>query len=185
MKYTMNQLKGMDRCQFRRQHKLSSIKEANTNIARREAIRKCIYGYMRKELTWQQVEQIINDEAYPEEDMLAGKTREIVCDDLANKYIKRYVSSDNRVPQVAPESTMDIFGIEVTVDPDMFFYNGKTLEIVKFFLKKPDITISGRKLDESVAGCLPLYAMLYYGKQLLTYILTENFPSKLRHRFTS
>ena len=111
MKYTMNQLKGMDRCQFRRQHKLSSIKEINTNITRREAIRKCIYGYMRKELTWQQVEQIINNEAYPKEDMLAGKTREIICDDLANKYIKRYISSDNRVPQLAPESTMDIFGI--------------------------------------------------------------------------
>ena len=184
MKYTMNQLKGMDRCQFRRQHKLSSIKEVNTNIARREAIRKCIYGYMRKELTWQQVEQIINDEAYPEEDMLAGKTREIVCDDLANKYIKRYISSDNRVPQLAPESTMDIFGIEVTVDPDVFFYDGKTLEIVKFFLKKPDITISGRKLDASVAGCLPLYAMLYYGKQLLAYIdPNRKFPVEVKASF--
>ena len=45
--------------------------------------------------------------------------------------IKRYVSSDNRVPQMTPESTMNIFGLEVTVDPDMFFYNGRTLEIVK------------------------------------------------------
>ena len=170
MRFTMSQLQGMNRCLFRRQHRLATIKEPNTNIIRREVIKKCIYGYQNREMNWQQVVDTVFAEAYTDDDKLAGKTREILCDDLANKYIKRYVSSDNRVPQMTPESTMNIFGLEVTVDPDMFFYNGRTLEIVKFFLKNPDITINGRKLDGSASGCLSLYAMLYYGKQLLAYI---------------
>lgn len=170
MRFTMSQLQGMNRCLFRRQHRLATIKEPNTNIIRREVIKKCIYGYQNREMNWQQVVDTVFAEAYTDDDKLAGKTREILCDDLANKYIKRYVSSDNRVPQMTPESTMNIFGLEVTVDPDMFFYNGRTLEIVKFFLKKPDITINGRKSDGSASGCLSLYAMLYYGKQLLAYI---------------
>ena len=55
MRFTMSQLQGMNRCLFRRQHRLATIKEPNTNIIRREVIKKCIYGYQNREMNWQQV----------------------------------------------------------------------------------------------------------------------------------
>ena len=64
----MSQLQGMNRCLFRRQHRLATIKEPNTNIIRREVIKKCIYGYQNREMNWQQVVDTVFAEAYTDDD---------------------------------------------------------------------------------------------------------------------
>lgn len=181
MNYTMSQLKGMNRCRFRREHMYKTADTQNTFIIREALIKECILGFLGKEMSWQDVARRVKAEAYAGDKDFSEPTKEILENDLI-RYIGRYVNSESRIPQPAPESSLDIYGVQVRVNPDLFFYDGNVLEIVKFQFKKPDLT-NGRKLDASAAGSLPLYALLYYGKQLNAYINPEKKPIQVKASF--
>lgn len=179
MKYTMNQLKGMDRCSFRRENKLPSVAVKNTNVIREELLNKCILGFLRKEMSWNDIVKEVNEKAYAEDEGMAAETKRILCEDMLI-YLDRYFKSENRIPEKADASLLDIYGIDVLVKPDVFFFDGRTLEIVKYAYKKPDLSQNGHKLDASAKGSLMLYSMLFYGKQLNAYVNPKQKPVTIK-----
>lgn len=126
-----------------------------------------VLNYRITELLFKRLSGDINDtEAasqiehfYDDNDDLNGYAKTLRSDTL-KKCFNRYVSCENRIPVEAPNAILDIYGLEVNVDPTYMFVDASTkaLEVVKILFKKPELSQSAA--SKSIA----LYSMLYYGK---------------------
>lgn len=84
------------------------------------------------------------------------------------RYIDRYLDWEKRVPQFPKPKVLDLWGTEVQCAPDVVFDDGMgILEVVRFFFRKPDVTVKGNKRDFSAKNSLELYALWRYGETLV------------------
>ena len=90
----------------------------------------------------------------------------IIC---FNRYYKaellRYFKNSYNFEAYPSERTINCFGLDVSITPDIIFYGNNEIEIVKYKCGKPNITENGRVQDKSVQTSLEIYAMLKYGRQ--------------------
>lgn len=118
-----------------------------------------------RELIFKKLNNVITDEEfkntvlhiYDDDDSIRGHAKTLRSEELL-KCLDRYLSSEKRIPAEAPDSIFDIYGTEVDVNPDAIFVSNDNIEVVKYFLKKPEITSNTESLS--------LYSLLYYGKQV-------------------
>lgn len=158
-------------CNKRKMNYLSTYKEENTTEIRNSLIQDCIFQCLSGIITKNDVAQKLKDTYAMEKDM-AEPTKRVKGEDLA-KCVMRYLCSETRIPMAVQEAPVNIEGVEVMVKPDLVFYNGNELEVVKLLYRKPDITASGRTLYKNADSCLALYSLLYYGKLLFNTYLTK------------
>ena len=121
--------------------------------------------YIIRDLIFKKLNNVITDQEltdtvmhiYDDDDSIKGHAKVLRSEELL-ACLNRYFSSEKRIPAEAPESILDIYDVDVDVNPDALFINGEKIEVVKYFNKKPDI---GNRTDS-----LALYSLLYYGKQV-------------------
>lgn len=94
------------------------------------------------------------------------KTARIHTED-AYRQIMRYVMCEQRTPMFGHSMIMDIEGLKVRVSPDLLFFNGDTIEVVKLKCSKPQVTLKSKIQDKGANTNLELYAMLQYAKQFV------------------
>lgn len=175
--YTFSSLYGnqahVSRCQYRRQNPMCTHKDINTSVKRDELIRTAIIQRLQKKINDNDVADILS-KAYDEDEDIIQQMKMIQTRDLTD-CVMRYVKAETRMPFEADASVLNIAGVEVMTTPDCYYFNGKTLEVVKFLYKKPNIKQNGRTLFKNAATCLPLYSLLLYGKKLYNEYLSAQW----------
>lgn len=175
--YTFSSLYGnrchISRCQRRRQNTLHVHMDTDSALARGELIQTAIIQRLQNAINDKDVADILST-AYDGEEGLAPQTKAVQSNDLTD-CVMRYVKSETRIPITIDSSMLTIAGVDVMVSPDCYFFNGKTLEVVKFLYKKPDIRQNGRTLYKSPSTCLPLYSLLLFGKKLYNEYLSAQW----------
>lgn len=189
-----NELKGFFRCRKFRENRIClSGGKANEarhrkNIILKRLISKCLRE--QHPVDGRIGERILEElkEAYQELPYPTEKTRELQAE-AAQKRVMRYLQSESRTPEFAPEKTVPVPGMDgvgIDVSPDFIFRGEKLfeteipgskpkkkvqvmmpyVEAVKIRDCAPDVTVSGKKQDASVKTCLELYAMLLYARDI-------------------
>lgn len=123
-------------------------------------IRDAVFGVLTKQVTRPEAEEAILH-AYDDDESVQGMDKIEKGKDLWRD-ILRYLDNEKRVPEEAVETTLDIYGVEVNIKPDLLFcYETKPgeyrVEAVKLVNKKPG-TLTENQLSE--------YALLFYAKQV-------------------
>ena len=88
---------------------------------------------------------------------LNEKQKELKMEEEADR-ILRYLSWETRPLTMAKSKTLDIYGIDVEVNPDVISISEDGIEVIKFKDSKPD------KIKD---GTLELYSMLRYAESLV------------------
>ena len=145
-------------CTIKRTYDVNTvISETAKHTVKVEAIvRDLIFKKLNNKISDAELADVIMH-IYDDNDSIKGYAKELRAEELLN-CLKRYFSSEKRIPMEAPDAILDIFDTEVDVNPDALFIMGDTIEAVKYFFKKPEIT----KNTES----LSLYALLSYAKEV-------------------
>lgn len=94
------------------------------------------------------------------------KTARIHAED-AYRQIIRYVFCEERHPRFGTTQIIDVNGMDVKVSPDLLFFYGDTVEVVKLKCSKPQIVLKSKIQDKGANTNLELYAMLQYAKQFI------------------
>lgn len=165
MKFNSRDLSMYNRCKKRREHNDIITKSAKNNIYDKAVLLKgiikdALINHPDETEIKEKIEEGFKEISYPSEE-----TRRINAE-FAYKQVMRYLDFENRTPFFPEDTELNIFGIDITISPDVCFVTEDYIEIVKFKIGKPNITQTGRKLDFSVNHNLELYAMLCYASKL-------------------
>ena len=123
-------------------------------------IEDAVYGVLTKQVSMEEAEDAILH-AYDNDSSVQGIDKIEKGKDLW-RLLSRYIDSEKRKPEMPPELTLDIFGVECNVKPSLLYcYESKPgcyhIEAVRLINKKPG-TISESQMA--------LYALLFYAKQI-------------------
>ena len=166
---SMKALKTINRCIFNRENAVKYGEKIPYSVKVHEIIVNCIIDFQNKKINDERLKEICLH-MYDEDEDILPIQKEIYGMDRYDE-IKRYLKAETRVPQKAEASVLNMWGcLNVNVYPDVYFYDGKSLEVVLYEDKKPDISQNGYSLDKSVKGSLLLYSLLYYAKSLAEYL---------------
>lgn len=97
------------------------------------------------------------------------QTKRIKCDETA-VCIGRYLQSEYRRKDFflkeIESKDLNIYGLDVSVKPDMVIVKPTSIEVIKIKNSKPTVSMS-TKAGNSANNCLELYSMFCYGRSLL------------------
>ncbi len=165
MTYSMEGLKQAAKCIRKRETKIprynKEINEVEISKFAVELLKNILFNGLAMEDAERQVEAFYQSLDFPSE-----KTRLCKQNDLMY-CIKRYVHCEERPLMQGMATTANIHGLDVYFNPDAIFYDGSTLEIIKYMYKKPDVTQNGHKTDHCVKSNMLLYCMLWYGEHMV------------------
>lgn len=182
-------LKGMNRCRFKREHELpiESGKRTENVYDKAALIKDIIKKGIFSSLSEDEVEKLLL-EGYQKLDYPTQETARLQAMD-AYKQIMRYLTSERRKPIPSSVQVLDMFGLcKVEVRPDFVFKGWKNfertvmvgkrkqkiesyepyIEVVKICCKAPDVTVSGKSKDTGAKQSLELYSMLKYGRTFIS-----------------
>lgn len=169
MKASLYDLDNFSKCQKRRMHNFDTISFVRTDIAERSLLaRNVIKGVLGKTLAPVDAANQIKEYFNKNTDIELEKTKQILSDDMI-RCINRYLRCEKRQAIIPQHKDLNIWGVEVSVNPDLIFRTQNGLEIVKLYYKRPSVKNTGSSskktitTDESKA----LYALLQYGRSLI------------------
>ena len=93
--------------------------------------------YIIRDLIFKKLNNVITDQEltdtvmhiYDDDDSIKGHAKVLRSEELL-ACLNRYFSSEKRIPAEAPESILDIYDVDVDVNPDALFINGEKIEVV-------------------------------------------------------
>ena len=165
MKLNSRDLSSFNRCTIRRNHNEITTKSAKGNSYNKAVLVKSIIKEsLINKLSSQEIKEKLI-EGFKEINYLSEETKRIHVEET-HRQIMRYLSWEKREPYFPENKEINIFGIDVSISPDVCFITDKYVEIVKYKIGKPNITKKGRKLDYSVNNNLELYAMMCLASEI-------------------
>lgn len=183
--YTFSMLYGdrahVSGCTHARKNHMAAHRETDGSVSRSKLIRTAVIERLQNRITDADVRLMLS-KAYETEEGMIPQTKAVHTADFT-ECVMRYVKSETRMPSEVPESVLSIAGVDVAVAPDCYFFDGQTLEIVKFLYRKPDVTQNGRTLYKNAETCLPLYSLLLFGKKMYNEYLSaqwNNIPVQVK-----
>ncbi len=159
------ELNGKSRCNKRRQRNLNLSDMKSENFDKSILIKQTIKDVLTKKVDKKDVKDVIN-QGFTELNYPSEKTKLIHVMD-ATRQILRYVNCEPRCPKFGTSKTLNLFGLEVDIFPDLIFEGPNAIEVVKLKCSKPQITQTGNVRDKSAEKSLELYALLKYGESLI------------------
>ena len=186
--YSSSELKGFNRCGFKRSRSLKLGKNKNSenvytkSVLIKNAIRQGLFKVADEDEIEASLEISFADLDYP-----TKETAKLHAAD-AFRQVMRYVSCEDRIPEEASMKTVSPFGLmDVRIKPDYVFRGikdfeyvqtigkkkekytipKKYIEVVKIKCSKPDVSITGKNKDSGMMRNLELYSMLLYARSLV------------------
>ena len=137
---------------------------------KKRAVMKVIRNFFNRPFTLQELTDALS-ESYDEYEIVfpTTQTKHIACGEMAAR-ISRYLNCEARKEfcTIKPsKKTIDIFGENVDVSPDIVICRPKSIEVINIKTGKPTIPMKSTKVKQGADDKLELYSMFCYGKSLL------------------
>lgn len=167
------EFRGKSRCNVLREHEallFDSLK--NDNYDNAVAVKEIIKGYFDKTYELSEFPELIS-EAIGVDDEISSKSVQMKRNRLV-KILNRAVLSETRKLKMCDKKIISKCGFDVSVKPDVYYDDGRTIEVIMYRAGKPNVTMNGKKQDASVNNCIELYFMILYGRKLIPAGETRN-----------
>lgn len=170
--YTIESLNTINKCNRNREFEIRKpAKEIPEILASRfcvSLLKDILFNRVSKNDVLPQIEAFYDTLDFPSEKTRIDKRNDMMA------CMERYLNCENRSLIEGQAAIADIYGVNVNIMPDAIYYdqNRNTIEVIKYYYKKPDITQNGKKIDHCITHHMGLYSLLWYGERMLPQGLT-------------
>lgn len=170
MEIKSSELGKSHRCSFNRSKNLILDSEKTANFDKtviiKDSIKKLLMAKKNGEITEDMKKEIFKGlmDTFSGMGYQTKRTARIHAED-AYRQIMRYVVCEKRIPFIPPTKTIEMEEMRVRVSPDLIFFTGDTVEVVKLQCSKPRIKLKSKITDQGANTSLELYALMQYAKQ--------------------
>ncbi len=165
---SLYELDSVSKCRLRKSRNISTKMALSVDMIERsrlakEVVKEVIGGVIDGASASQKIDDFFKNSNLP-----TDETKRAQAVDMKH-CINRYLACECRKAIFPAAQEMDIFGINVLVNPDMVFVSGASIEVVRLRYSRPKLKTKVNKNSNSLSGrdSLEMYALLQFGRSFI------------------